>query len=397
MIVVGGGFAGAALVSVLARAGAKVLVLERQTRFKDRVRGEILYPWGVAAGRLLGVVDPLTSTVARPLARWTTNIQPLPVTTRDVRATSLAQEPALTFHHPEAQEVLLAAAEDAGATVVRDATVVAIQPGDRPTVLSREGRSRKSVTRACRMVVGADGRDSVARRDAGLIERRALQNLRLVGASLQGTGAPEDAGGIGMLPAEGLIGVAFPAGEGRHRVYAGYTAVNGELNLSGPAALPRFLELAARAGLPRAWLGGAQLGGPLAEFDSSESWVDLPYVPGVALVGDAASISTPSFGCGLSLAWRDTSLLAGLLAETDDWDAAGRDYASRHAVYHGAIRRHTSWLTDIFLTPGPEADTRREVALPLFAADPSRAPDVMGLGPEGPSDEAARRRFYGEE
>jgi flavin-dependent dehydrogenase len=39
-IVVGGGLGGSALADQLARAGHNVLVLERETQFKDRVRGE---------------------------------------------------------------------------------------------------------------------------------------------------------------------------------------------------------------------------------------------------------------------------------------------------------------------------------------------------------------------
>jgi flavin-dependent dehydrogenase len=37
-ITVGGGLAGSTLATALARAGRKVLVLERETEFKDRVR-----------------------------------------------------------------------------------------------------------------------------------------------------------------------------------------------------------------------------------------------------------------------------------------------------------------------------------------------------------------------
>jgi len=37
---VGGGLAGSTLATELARAGYKVLILERETHFKDRVRGD---------------------------------------------------------------------------------------------------------------------------------------------------------------------------------------------------------------------------------------------------------------------------------------------------------------------------------------------------------------------
>jgi menaquinone-9 beta-reductase len=59
VITVGGGLAGSALATGLARTGHKGLVLERETRFKDRVRGENMLPWGVAAARRWGLVDDL--------------------------------------------------------------------------------------------------------------------------------------------------------------------------------------------------------------------------------------------------------------------------------------------------------------------------------------------------
>ena len=48
LIVVGGGLAGASLARAMAAAGARVLVFERERRFRDRVRGEGMHPWGVA-------------------------------------------------------------------------------------------------------------------------------------------------------------------------------------------------------------------------------------------------------------------------------------------------------------------------------------------------------------
>ena len=47
LITIGGGLGGAALAKVMAAGGAKVLVLERELEFRDRVRGENLAPWGM--------------------------------------------------------------------------------------------------------------------------------------------------------------------------------------------------------------------------------------------------------------------------------------------------------------------------------------------------------------
>ena len=59
IITAGGGLGGAALARAMAQRGARVLVLERETKFKDRVRGEAMMPWGVAEARALGIADVL--------------------------------------------------------------------------------------------------------------------------------------------------------------------------------------------------------------------------------------------------------------------------------------------------------------------------------------------------
>ena len=62
VITVGGGIGGSTLAKCLAERGYRVLVLERETRFKDRVRGEQMHPWGVAEARVLGIYERLTKT-----------------------------------------------------------------------------------------------------------------------------------------------------------------------------------------------------------------------------------------------------------------------------------------------------------------------------------------------
>jgi 2-polyprenyl-6-methoxyphenol hydroxylase-like FAD-dependent oxidoreductase len=64
IITVGGGIAGSSLALAMAGRGAKVLVLEREKQFKDRVRGEALVPWGVAEASELGICGLLKEKCA---------------------------------------------------------------------------------------------------------------------------------------------------------------------------------------------------------------------------------------------------------------------------------------------------------------------------------------------
>jgi choline dehydrogenase-like flavoprotein len=45
LVTVGGGVGGAALAKAMAEQGHRVLVIEREKQFKDRVRGEFVFPW----------------------------------------------------------------------------------------------------------------------------------------------------------------------------------------------------------------------------------------------------------------------------------------------------------------------------------------------------------------
>lgn len=50
LITVGGGLGGSALAEKMAESGARVLVVERERQFSDRIRGEWMAPWGGGRG-----------------------------------------------------------------------------------------------------------------------------------------------------------------------------------------------------------------------------------------------------------------------------------------------------------------------------------------------------------
>src|SRR3954470_13265137 len=96
-IIVGGGLGGSALAEQLARAGHDVLVLERETQFKDRVRGENMLPWGVAAARRLGIYDNLVSAGGHPAPMWKTYVMGRADPPRDLRSTTPGGDPMLNM------------------------------------------------------------------------------------------------------------------------------------------------------------------------------------------------------------------------------------------------------------------------------------------------------------
>lgn len=126
--------------------------------------------------------------------------------------------------------------------------------------------------------------------------------------------------------------------------------------------------------------------------------MEHPYRDGVALIGDAAAQSDQTWGQGMALTLRDARILRDALCGNDDWEAAGHSYAEQHDRHFEALHTVEGWFTGLMMEPGPEADARRAKALPFIATDQDRLHDAFFSGPEcAPVDEAARRRFFGEE
>lgn len=390
LIIVGGGLGGASLAAALATKGARVLVLEREQAFRDRVRGEGLLPWGVAEARALGIYDLLMQTCGHEVRWWSWG----PEDRRDLVETTPHRAGSLNFYHPEMQQALLAHAEAAGAEVRRGTAVVGVVPGASARVVAR-GAAGDEMLRA-RLVVGADGRQAQTRAWGGFTVRRDRERLMIAGALLEGLDAPEDAVQHVWNPPLGHA-LVFPLGRGRFRCYYGAPTNGVRRVLSGAAHLADFTAACVEAGAPEAWYAGATLAGPLASFQGADTWVERPYRDGVALIGDAAAASDPNYGSGLALTLRDVRVLRDQLLASEDWDAAARAYAAEHDRSYGALHRIEDWTTELYFAHGPEADARRARALARMAGEPDRRLDIIGLGPDGPSDEEARRRFFGED
>ena len=189
--------------------------------------------------------------------------------------------------------------------------------------------------------------------------------------------------------------LVLPIGDGLMRAYLVYRASQID-RLQGAGDVPRFVDESIRSGLPREFFVDARAAGPLASFDMTESWVDHPYRDGLVLIGDAAGSSDPTWGQGLSITMRDARLLSENLLAVDDWPLACNRYAEARTDYFRRLTRVHEWIFDLFLGEGPEADRLRDQALPLLAAQPDRLPDHNFSGPEQPSDDEVRRRFFGE-
>src|SRR5262249_18505586 len=107
VITVGGGLGGATLAKTLAEDGYRGLVLERETEFRDRVRGEQMHPWGVAEARALGIYDALLTHCGHQTRWWRTFQETALIEDRDFVQTTPHGVGSFNCYHPAMQEVVL--------------------------------------------------------------------------------------------------------------------------------------------------------------------------------------------------------------------------------------------------------------------------------------------------
>ena len=389
LVTVGGGLGASALARAMAERGAKVLILEQERRFRDRVRGEYICPWGVAEAKELGILELLGRSSASELPWVDLGFGP-----RNLLETTPQGLPGVSFSHPEMQEALLTAAEAAGAEVRRGVTVQRIEPGEQPIVVA--GANGHTERIPARVVVAADGRGSPARKWAGFTVEKNVQPFLFAGVLLTDVAARQDMGVFIFNPDLGTVGAVIPQSKGRYRGYFGYPTT-ADYRLQGSEKLGLFFSESAKvAPVFAEFHASAKSDGPLASFDGGDVWVNHPYRDGVALIGDAAATSDPSFGQGMSLTLRDARVLRDELLCNSDWDHAGQRYAEQHDVYFRKCHTSTVWFRQLFQEQSPEAALRRQKALPLIAEDLTRVPDHIFSGPEMPLDDSVRSRFFGE-
>ncbi len=396
IIVIGGGVGGSALAAGMAAAGARILVLESESSFRDRVRGEALMPWGVAEARLLGLKDAISRAGANPLTYWDSYLGAERSGHRDLTRTTLVNEPVMACYHPALQTALLQHAEESGADVWRGSRVtgLAVSESGPPTVSAE--RNGNTTVLTARLVVGADGRGSPTRGWAGFTVRQDPERNLVSGVLMDGVALSDDATHGWLDTEKGHFILNFPQGNGRARVYLCY-ADGSATRYSGPNDISTVLEQCIASGVPSEVYADATPAGPLATFDGRTTWAESAYRNGVALVGDAAANTDPTWGQGLSTALRDARVLKERLLAGDDWHASGRGYAEARREYFDVVHAMENWQTRLLMDTGEDADATRAKAFRSWRDDRTRNPDTFLSGPGSSLGEPERLRYFGED
>ena len=238
IITVGGGIAGSILARVMAEHGAKVLVLESASSFRDRVRGEAIAPWSTKETMDLGVYDTLMAAGANLLQYWYWYHGPEHVDRQDLEATTTPKMPMLSIYHPDLQEALFNAASDAGAEVRRGARVREINLGSAPT--AKANLDGQSTEFQARLVVSADGRSSMGRMSGGFSVQADPDLNMVAGVLLDDLPLQNDAVHHWMTPSTGHKSFVFCQRGRRGRAYVSYPAST-EYRISGASGFSQFL------------------------------------------------------------------------------------------------------------------------------------------------------------
>lgn len=392
LVVVGGGIGGASLATVMARAGHSVAVLEKSAEYEDRVRGEIWAPWGVAEAQHLGVADALFAAGAYCSSRFVLYDPALPSEMAEAAATPLASvidgvEGGLNITHPSACQALADAAVAAGAELVRGVEEVRVELGPDPSVSFRDGDGR-SRRLGARLVVGADGRASSVRRQAGISTSSEPTNHLISGLLVEGLGDwPHRDDAFGTV--EDINFFSFPQGPDVCRFYICH-GLDEKQRFSGSAGAGRFMEAMRKACLPTIeLLSGATPAGPCRTYGAEDTWIPEPYAPGVVLIGDAAGYNDPIIGQGLSLTMRDVRIVSDLLLENPEWSPQlFTGYGSERVERMRRVRSTAHIMAKVFSEFGEEAHARRLQVMGRMMEDQSLGLWLASLllGPFGVPD-----------
>ena len=333
VVVVGGGIAGSILAGVLARSGVQVLVAEKEPRFRDRIRGESTYPWGVAEAARLAAGAVFEQAGAVELVGMRVYEAREPVQADRWAATSLDGWNEAGFPHPRLQEAAFCWAGSMGAAACRPMKVTGFSGGGVATVtVTHDGRVEQV---QARLVAGADGKMASTRRWTGGQSAADPEHHRFGGVAVSGVRTDDrDTDNLAAIPGLGVNW--FAQGAETTRLYL--NMAHEQLRASRADRSFDALIAVAAEYMPDGALDGARQEGPIGFFSNADTWATQIAGHDVILIGDAAGSVDPTQGLGTSLLFRDVRELSDLLLGDDDWPAAIREYAERRRRYFAVLR-----------------------------------------------------------
>ena len=324
-IVVGARCAGAPTAMLLARKGYKVLLVDRATFPSDTISTHVIHPAGIAALARWGVLDRVLASGCPPMHTYAFDFGPFTI----AGAPGFDGHPGYAPRRIVLDKILVDAAAESGAEV-REGFVVEDVVVEDGIVTGIRGHLKDgpTVTETARVVIGADGRNSLVAKAVAPEQYNEKPPL-LCGYYAYWSGLPMN-GRFETYIREHRGFAALPTNDDLTLVIAGWPFAEFEANkddLEGNYRRtfelhPPFAERIRGARLESKVFGAAV-----------PNFFRKPYGPGWALVGDAGYTKDPITAQGMLDAFLDAEVIAGAL---DDALANRSPFATALGAYQAA-------------------------------------------------------------
>lgn len=306
VIIVGARCAGAAAGLLLAREGAKVLIVDHDEAGADTMSTHALMRAGVMQLQRWGLLDAVVASGAPPIqsATFIYGTERVKVDIRPAYGTEALYAP----RRWALDSILAAAAAEAGAQLRYGVSCRGLLqgPDGRVTGVRMRTSAGRIETASADLVIGADGRRSTVAR---LVEAPTVAEGAHASAVLYGYFAGLGNEGYRWYWDVGAAGGVIPTHEGLSCVFIAAPAHRaGDLRHRSPADL----VAAARAFAPELGrdLRNATPASDLVAFSGQRGRLRRAAGAGWALVGDAGYFKDPLSAHGISDALRDAEILA---------------------------------------------------------------------------------------
>jgi 2-polyprenyl-6-methoxyphenol hydroxylase-like FAD-dependent oxidoreductase len=375
VVVIGAGPGGAALALLLGSRGVPTVLIERQTDFDREFRGEVLMPSGLEVLDALGAdMDQIAHRVPLDLSLWFHGRRALdfhiaPDQFRG-RSPQIVSQPQMLEH------LITLASAKVGFRFLRGGSVRdLVREGERVTGV-RVARQDGEETIQASLVVGADGRSSIARRRSAFDVRERGNPMDIVWSKIPWPEAWKAPLLRGYVSGGHLL-IAIPAPDGLLQLaWVILKGTYGELRARGHEEWVQAMadhvdpELAEHIRTH-----GREITRPFlldVQTDRVRDWAR----PGLLLIGDAAHTMSPVGGQGLNLALRDAAVAANHLVPAwragggaEALDAAARAVEPERGPEIDRIQALAAQPPRLMMRPGPIAELARRL-LPHLALSP---------------------------
>ncbi|MET0902246.1 MAG: NAD(P)/FAD-dependent oxidoreductase [Acidimicrobiales bacterium] len=352
-IVIGSRCAGAPTAMLLARAGRRVLIVDRATFPSDVLSGHTIQPAGVARLQRWGLLDkvratgvPFTSTVRFDFGPVVLEGEPVPVD--GIRE-------AVTIRRTIFDTLLTAEAADAGAEVRQGFTVQELLwKEDRVVGIRGRDATGATVEERAHIVIGADGARSFVARQVGASTYNEVPATTVnVYSYFRGL----DLDAIELYVRPGRFFVATPTNDGL--AFVNQTVPAHEAGRYRGRMADAFAETMAEIPHLADRLADSERVERFRWAPPGDGFFRIPSGPGWALVGDAGYHLDPITAQGMLDAFRDAELLAGAvdrgLSGSLSHEMLGYQRARDTAAM--PMYEHTAHLANVEVPPPAEVQT----------------------------------------